>query len=87
MVASLPARTTVLAAANPVEGSYNKGRTLQARGRGLAWAGGACGCTHPTIARLPPTAATALRLPACLPILRTRLLPPSLLAWLLCRRT
>ncbi|KAL4433271.1 hypothetical protein ABPG77_003319 [Micractinium sp. CCAP 211/92] len=29
MVASLPARTTVLAAANPVEGSYNKGRTLQ----------------------------------------------------------
>ena len=28
MVACLPARTTVLAAANPVEGSYNKGRTL-----------------------------------------------------------
>lgn len=28
MVASLPARTTVLAAANPVEGSYNKGKTL-----------------------------------------------------------
>ena len=31
MVASLPARTTVLAAANPVEGSYNKGRTLLVR--------------------------------------------------------
>ncbi|KAL4857670.1 putative DNA helicase [Chlorella vulgaris] len=28
MVASLPARTTVLAAANPAEGSYNRGRTL-----------------------------------------------------------
>ncbi|EFN56208.1 hypothetical protein CHLNCDRAFT_22556, partial [Chlorella variabilis] len=28
MVASLPARTTVLAAANPVDGSYNRGRTL-----------------------------------------------------------
>ncbi len=39
MVASLPARTTVLAAANPVEGSYNRGRTLQASasGRVLGW--------------------------------------------------
>ena len=28
LVATLPARTTVIAAANPVEGQYNKGKTL-----------------------------------------------------------
>lgn len=28
LVASLPARTTVIAAANPVDGSYNKGKSL-----------------------------------------------------------
>ena len=45
MVACLPARTTVLAAANPVEGSYNKGRTLLVS-RGCREAGrGAVLCT------------------------------------------
>jgi DNA helicase MCM8 len=38
LVASLPARTTVLAAANPVEGSYNRGRTLMVGG--WVWGGG-----------------------------------------------
>ncbi len=31
VVASLPARTSLLAAANPVGGHYNRSRTLQAR--------------------------------------------------------
>ena len=34
LVASLPARTTVIAAANPVEGQYNKGKTLLVGPRG-----------------------------------------------------
>lgn len=53
MVASLPARTTVLAAANPLEGSYNKGRTLQVDGLAAGRGGGGkqrglpclCGCS------------------------------------------
>ena len=44
MVASLPARTTVLAAANPVDGSYNRGRTLLVGGWVVWWGGaGTCG--------------------------------------------
>ena len=35
VVASLPARTSLLAAANPVGGHYNRAKTLQVRSRGV----------------------------------------------------
>ena len=35
LVASLPARTAIIAAANPLGGQYDRGKTLQVGG--LAW--------------------------------------------------
>ena len=48
LVASLPARTTILAAANPVDGSYNRAKV----GAGAACCAFCCSCSLPPLRQL-----------------------------------